>query len=612
MRLCAITTALLAGAFAPSGCATPENSPGVMRVERADFVLDDSASPPTIDGNWAPVALPDLWSETRPEVEGSGWYRFVFDHSGDDARYSVYLPKVNMNAAVFVNGHWVGDGGDFDPPVSQNWNRPLFFPFSSEILRARGNVVQVRVYAYAHDWGGLHPFYVGPMDALSGAAAVQHAWQITSSQVASLLVLFLALLLGVVSIGQKEEVYRFWALACVVYFVHSLSSHIREIAVPYHLGRWLIHTSLDIFALLLVFGFHRWAGVSRPRLERFLIAASICAATTTLLVPAKWFLPIANIIHLVALLLGVYASLVMARRFRQSGGAEAIVNILAGAIVLVVGTHALLIYFGVLPQDSPRLLKLIAPLLMVAFGGVLVARFVRAIAAADALNEDLAARVAEKEAALVVHFDRIREMESKRLLVVERTRLMREMHDGMGSSLVSLLAMVEEGEPSRRLLTGSLQAALEEMRFVIDSLDPEIDNIGALLGLIRERIEPRLEGQGLRFRWRVFDVPDDFVLTPEQSLDVLRIIQECLTNVIKHAGASVVEVSTEIKGAGAERLVLMTIDDDGRGFDASAPRGRGLANLMARSERLGASLRITSSAEGTRVVLELSCPKEVV
>lgn len=326
---------------------------------------------------------------------------------------------------------------------------------------------------------------------------------------------------------------------------------------------------------------------------------------TTLLVPGAWFLPLANLFHVLAISLACYVAIVLFSRFREFGEWESGAAVLIGVLALGLGVHAMLIYFGVLDQHQPRLIRLVAPLLVLGFGAVLVARFIRAVAVADALNQELTARVAQKELALTVQFERLRQLEGAQLIEEERTRLMREMHDGMGGRLVSLLAMVEGGEPSRDLLSDNLKTALEELRCVVDSLDPDIGDLGMLLGVVRERLEPRLGGQGLKFRWRVNPNLAQFRLSPEDSLDVLRFVQECLTNVLKHAGAKWVTVETEVEEQGDTPHVRLAVEDDGSGFSEDRASGRGLTNLRRRAERLKGTMCIETSAQGTRVELRL-------
>lgn len=590
------------------GCAarTPIDGPqhpAVQRLTRARFSLDDAASPPNL-GSSPYVALPHRWSESIPQAEGSGWYQLSLEQVDLNATgYAVYLPKLNMNAAVFVNGHWVGDGGTFEPPVAQNWNRPLYFPFPTHLLKPSGNKVQVRIYAYAYDWGGLHPLYVGPNTHLKAAAERQFTLQVTVSQIASIIMLLLTLAIGALAIGNSDPVYRYWSTGCFLYFIHSLSAHQRHIGMPYPEGRWLIHTCFDGFVMLLILGIHRWAEVQRPRFERALVAVVCTGAVVTFFLPSIWFLKVANLLHIVPLVMGAYGMTIMIQHFRRLGGPEAAFTVAAGAVTLGLGIHGLLIYFEVLPRDEPRLLKLVAPVLMVGFGAVLVARYIRSARRVRTHNIELKRRIAEKEEELRIFYGAAQEVEKERLLIEERARLMREMHDGMGARLVSLLSVVQESPPSQSVLTASLRSALEELRFIIDSLDPDIGDLGSLLGLVRERVEPSLHANGLQFRWKVGLVPEGFTLRPEQSLDVLRFVQECLTNVIKHADAKVVEVGTHVKDDG-QRLGLY-VSDDGCGFEPGQTKGRGIPNLHARAARLGANLSVNSTPKGTRIEIAI-------
>lgn len=182
---------------------------------------------------------------------------------------------------------------------------------------------------------------------------------------------------------------------------------------------------------------------------------------------------------------------------------------------------------------------------------------------------------------------------------------MRELHDGLGANLVGALALVEDGG-SREEIAEALRDAIDEMRLVIDSLEPAADDLPTLLGMMRTRIEPRLFRQGLRFEWAVSDLPRA-TLPADGLLHVLRILQEAVTNVRKHARARVVTVSTgERRGADGRDGLWISVADDGAGIPPDAPPGRGHANMRYRAAQLGGALAIRPASPGT--VVELWIP----
>jgi signal transduction histidine kinase len=178
---------------------------------------------------------------------------------------------------------------------------------------------------------------------------------------------------------------------------------------------------------------------------------------------------------------------------------------------------------------------------------------------------------------------------------------MREMHDGLGGQLVSSLALVEAGDHSDPELVAALRDSLDELRLVILSLDPDLTEVPALLAALRGRLEPTLERRGIRFRWRVLDAPTPAKFGPDQLLSLMRILQEAITNAVRHAAPSVIEVATSV----VDGHLIIVVRDDGRGFPARLRRGRGLTNMERRAQELGGVLRFQSSEGGTTVDVKL-------
>ena len=241
-------------------------------------------------------------------------------------------------------------------------------------------------------------------------------------------------------------------------------------------------------------------------------------------------------------------------------------------------------------------------------------RYAAAINDQEKLNIDLAQRLTEREALtqrlttseaeLRAQQNRLLALERSQTLSEERQRLMHDMHDGLGSSLLTTLAAIEKDNMPQEAVADALRACIEDLRLVIDSLEPVAHDLVTLLATIRYRLGQRLDAAGLELRWEIDDLPPLPWLEPPDALNVLRLVQEALVNVLKHANATFVRVATRDLGEQVE----IQIQDDGCGFDKNTVTpGRGLHSQVSRTERLGGNLHVESKP-GCGTLLRLLLP----
>jgi PAS domain S-box-containing protein len=198
----------------------------------------------------------------------------------------------------------------------------------------------------------------------------------------------------------------------------------------------------------------------------------------------------------------------------------------------------------------------------------------------------------------------------------ERKRIAQEIHDELGAQLtgikayvsVSIDRAVRAGLPADPLLVetaGLADNAIKTVRKVITDLRPSVlDQLGvwAALEWYAEQIEER---SGLPCRCDVDPATADIELDHERSTMVFRVVQEALTNVVRHAEAS----KAVVKAACNDGIVVVTVEDDGKGIEPERLLNReswGLLGMYERSRHFGGDLRITGApGQGTRVVLRL-------
>jgi signal transduction histidine kinase len=218
-------------------------------------------------------------------------------------------------------------------------------------------------------------------------------------------------------------------------------------------------------------------------------------------------------------------------------------------------------------------------------------------------KEELAMQKAELEQ----KYKHIYIQEKEDLLNEERERILGELHDGVGGQLVAMLAMLENRSSNTEEIKDAVRAALDDLRLMIDSLDSIEGDIPVVLGMFRSRIEPRLAAQNIRFDWRVTDLPSVPNIDPHQVLQILRILQESVTNIIKHADADVITVKTDYTpGDNGKGVISIEVKDNGKGLDGKpSTLGHGMETMSRRAQEIGGSVVMQSDSGGTAILLTI-------
>jgi len=277
-------------------------------------------------------------------------------------------------------------------------------------------------------------------------------------------------------------------------------------------------------------------------------------------------------------------------------------------ILLGCALHDLLVVAGVLPPDADAYVFWGLSGVLVAFALISGEYVVQTLKRAERSNEELERHVARKSHELEQSYARLRDSEREAGRTQERERLMREMHDGLGAHLMTALRGVERGALGPAQVAQSLQDSLDELRLLIDGAEMG-DYLPGALAIWRNRWDDRLAAAGVGLHWRLDESLDDVRLSGDATLQVLRILQEAATNIVKHAQARHMTLQAGTAARAGGRELRIAIRDDGRGMgQASDEAGqRGLRNMRHRAEQLGARLDIGPNGDGpgTEVLLRL-------
>lgn len=194
-------------------------------------------------------------------------------------------------------------------------------------------------------------------------------------------------------------------------------------------------------------------------------------------------------------------------------------------------------------------------------------------------------------------------------VVEERTRLAREIHDGLGGTLSTLILQAEYlqslSQDARMLseigeLKTQAEEAIEELRRSLKMMRDDFDLVRAV-----EEVCAKFEGRTRGLAVSFAQDGRERTVAGDAALTLFRVLQESLANVAKHAKASRVDVTLHFSDDACE----LVVKDDGQGFDASRPPPAGhygLLNMNERAQRFGGRAKVDSAAgQGTRVSLRV-------
>jgi signal transduction histidine kinase len=577
-------------------------------------VISDSEQPPQFRQDLPPEDFTGATDYTPVDARNiaSVWYQIEIDtQQAPRDLWAAYFPSTYGTYAVFVNGALVGASSRMTPPFAY-FRTPLYFEFSSSMLQPGTNRIEVHLVSVRYA-SFMNPFYVGPAKSIEPVYAYANFLQVTlvHAVIVALLVMFL-LQVGLIWVRPGETGYGWFSGATICWAAYNYVLIEPHILIP-PAGLWfsLPPVLLGWFSISSALFINRMPGCEGPqrRTEKGLLAFGVIGTLTIFaqrlgshqeswVQAYVWFPGV--------MLTNAYIAWRLLRAVRRNPVFEVKLWLLAAVLTLVVGVYDYLGDYGLVWGGSVHYLSYTVSLVLIVFGLTLLSRVSRALTEAEILNRELEDRVAAKGRELEHNYARLQSLERERAISAERERMTTDMHDGIGGQLVHALAVIE-GNAAFQPLEPILRGALDDLRLIIDSSDPVEGNLLAVLSNFRARNERRVQQGGLRFMWQVTDLPSLPDFGPHKILQVLRVLQEALTNVLKHANATEVTVRTATGNDAAGRAaILVDVIDNGRGYTPGKESGRGLGNMRRRARELGGSIEFSSSAAGSRVRLILS------
>lgn len=573
-------------------------------ITETQGILSESVRPPRRDDAWQAFPLAQFYSGKSPNST-SIWLRIALSEELRELEmeWMLLVPSPsNANLELWLDGRRYGQAGD-----SASSSSMIVTPTWFTVTNAPTDVPR---HAYLRLVAALPQLYIAPV--ILGPRSELIGYAVYLDRVKHQLMLgitVLMLVLGTIMLAvhflrsAKETLYGWYGLTLMIWACNLI---IAQLESPPFLNamfwRDVGPTSLGWFIFVAVAFMHRYVGDNRSRLERALFVWGFCCTAVIL---AYWLAGASSSSFKIwvwepsLLLTGVYIVGNLTKAYLVSPVLDNKVLFVAAFFILCVGIRDYAFAHGLWGvQGNFLYFNLAAGIGLIPFSIMLVTRFAKALDTAEVLNEQLEDRVRQKTHELEEQHARTKGLEEERLLEGERQRVLREMHDGLGGHIVHAIAIAEQ-QPALEPFLSPLHLAMDDLRLIMDSLAPLEGNFEAAFASLRGRIAKTAQSLGMEFTWQMDQALLDIPLNPHQILTLARVVQEAVTNVVKHAHATQLSVLGHYESV--SHTATISISDNGSGFTEQRTGGRGITNMQSRAAELDAALTIEHLKSGTKV-----------
>lgn len=607
-----------------SGAGSRRLSSASLHLTQMDWQVDDAQGfnvpPPALDS----ASLPNTWqraalplappiallrqASTKTKATLVTWLRLSVPglpgSSGPLALYGARI-KTDGTIAVYVNGRLVHRAQE-QGPLWNGTRTPLWVVLDTHADSTPVSEIIIRLEHTQGTRVAVSSLWLGPVDTLKVRYHLRQWLQQELPAILSMAFLTVGIFALFVWFRRRHETgYLLFFNLAVTSFLRSLHFYM-GVPIANDWFAWLTVNSLLWLVVVVHFFLCQLHGRRVTWFTRTLVGVAGLVGLLTL--PVLAVLPntpkVTPLIYPIAALMGASVGWVgCVNAWRRSN--EGVLVAIGVGICTLLGVSDWLLQNNFVSPEGWYFGAYTNAITFGIFGTLMYRRYVNAIDEVEQLNASLAERLRLREVELEESHQRLREIEQRQLLSDERQRLMQDMHDGLGSTLISAIRSVEQGRMRDTEVSQLLKDCMDDLKLAIDSMEPVEADLLLLLATLRFRLEPRMESANVALIWDVKELPALDWLDPSSALNILRIVQESVANILRHTRATVIRVATAAEGAG----VQVIIEDNGQGFDVAATlwrgSGRGLQNQQRRAQAIDGRVAWVSRETGTQFTLWL-------
>jgi signal transduction histidine kinase len=569
----------------------------------------------TVDGQTreGPALLPYHWDRMHKGRPGEARFTLPFTLAETPGEpWGLFIPRVGSAFDVALNGRVLQTYGNLARPNGADYAKaPVYLPIPAYLLRPGENLLQIRIRADSGRRAGLAVPTIGPAEPVRGSLfASAYAWRFTGSVFLSAF----SIVVGAISLAlwftqvdatgagrpRREHLYLWAALAEFCWALRVADGAIREPPLPWVAWGMLMTACYSGWAgSCLMFCQHLAGWQDRPGMQWLRRAAAVIFTVPVLAcyVALTRFEPLwlTGWLALEIVAVTAYVLFFLGATIRR----PTTPRVLVASVLALTLAVAVRDWFVIRVSDGygdTTWVRYTSLFFGMALLGVVLMRLRDASAQSRDLLRTLATRVADRERELAAIYGHLEQAARQQERTRERERILRDMHDGVGSHINSAIRQLQSGQASQPEVLRTLRDSLDQLKLSIDAIQLPPGDVQGLLAGLRYRLEPRFAGAGLALEWAVDELPP----LPRLDAPLMRQLQfllfEAVSNVLQHAQARRLRIEASMASAGLRIRVI----DDGVGFDAArVPRA-----LALRADAIGAAIDVQSRPGHTVVQVD--------
>lgn len=568
---------------------------------------------------WVPVTLPDRWIKRWQSYSGSVWYRIDWARGCPDTQthyppVAITTNSFSMAGVVFSGRDQIWRDTSLSEPLSRSWLMPHYWILPETSLSGPHNTLWIRIVGVSVESPGMGIVTIG-------APRAQLAWhrkQLWRQQTLFTMTLVTSLVLGCLFfciwlMHRAERTYGWYAMQMMSWLLVNAGmltsspwpfpdtvTFARANAIAFILY-------LDCFCVFL----WRFSGHYHPYREKLLWTGTAVMSVLTCIIPSPALYTILTADGLIFISVALSVCVFFVVHATRSHRKDQMVLAGAIAISLLAGVHDLLALKEIIRNASVYIpyAYILTMIVMALLLGQRIAANTRRMARFNQEMQEAIHKACNDLGTTLAHEHSLALADSR---LQERLQLTRDIHDGLGGALVRSIASVEHAamQPQKDQVLSMLKLLRNDLRLILDSNSSMAAQVAASpeewLAPLRQRFGNLFDEMDITARWNLAGkwapVPD-----AQQYLTITRVLEEALTNILKHSRARHIVIHQTQSDDGS---LSVTIRDDGTGFDPDsvlkAGLGVGLRSMQNRMQEAGGALVIQSRPGQT--LLEASLP----